>query len=388
MTNLTFRAVKRHEIAFAAEQSIAAFGGNPSDQAAVEARLGDALANGELWGVEADGALLGHCRLLRVDHFFGGRPVTCLDIAGVAVSQKHRRRGVARSMMESAAAWGAHQGLGMSLLFPGVPQLYRPLGWEYAGTFARYRLDAPLQAPPSEPMRTATADDWPAIEQCHEAYIATLNGAGRRRPARWAALRGAERCYVLDGGRGVDAYVLVYRGADPTEGLRAAPSVDWAALTPRGVRAVVALLASGTLGPSATLRGPAPTFWAPWAETWALPEAGGLLWMARPLQLARAVEQRGFPNTVTASVTLAIDDPLVLENSTSWRLEVSGGRGQLQRSARSDVVLDVRAVGPLFTGFRTPRDLALAGLLDGPGDELEALEAMFAGTPPVAVDFF
>ena len=388
MRSYEFRAVRPHEIALAAEQSLTAFGGDPADQAATEQRLAAALERGELWGVDAGGALVGSCQLLRVDHFFGGRAVPCMDVAGVAVPEAHRRRGVATALLEGAIAWGAHQGLGLSLLFPGVTRLYRALGWEHAGTFPRYRVDAPLLVPPAESMRTATAADWPAIEACHARYAATLNGPGRRVARRWEALRSAERRYVLDGGDGVEAYALVYRGADPTEGLRASASVDWAATTPRGMRAVVALLAAGTLGPSATLRAPSADFWSLWSDSWTIPEADGLFWMARGLQLTEAVAARGFPAGLHGAVTLAVNDTLVLESQGPWRLEVSGGRGELQRCNQADVLMEACAVGPLFTGFRTPRQLALAGLLDGSESSLDLLTAMFAGTPPVALDFF
>lgn len=382
-----FRAVRSHEAALAAEQSLASFGGDPAQLPAIEERFRVASDEGELWGLDADGALIGHCRLSRVDHYFGGRAVPCMEVAGVAVPELHRRRGVATQLMEGAIAWGAHQGLGLTLLFPGATPLYRRLGWEQAGVFPRYRLDTPLAAPPAEPMRPATDDDWPGVASCSDRYVETLSGAARRVPRRWEALRSAESRYVLDGGSGIEAYVLVYRGADPSEGLRAPASVDWAATTPRGVRAVAGLLAGQALGP-VTLHAPLPFFWSTWSDTWAVPEAGGLYWMARGLQLSRAIEERGFPRGLDASVTFSVLDRFVFESQGPWRLEVAGGRGGLQRAAAADVLLDARAVGPLFTGFRSPSELALAGLLDGPFEALETLQAMFAGPVPVALDFF
>ena len=388
VSGLTFRAVRDHEVALAAEQNITAFGGDLGDLGAVEQRFAAHREHGELWGVEADGLLVGHCRLLRVEHFFGGRAVACMDVAGVAVPQQHRRKGVASALMEAAVAWGTHEGLGLSLLFPGATALYRKLGWEHAGTFPRYRLDTPLANASGEPMRTAGADDWPAIQACHDAFVPTLNGSSRRTSWRWATLHAAERRYVLDGARGVDAYVLVYRGADPTEGLRAAPSVDWAAANPRGLRAVVALLASGVLGPSATLHAPTASFWSPWADSWAVAEAGGLFWMARGLHLPNAVASRGFPRGIEGAVTIAVDDRVVIESQGPWRLEVAGGQGSLSPAADADVIVDARAIGPLFTGFRTATELVAAGLLDGSLPAVELLDAMFAGSAPVALDFF
>lgn len=388
VNGLRFRAVRPAEIAPAARQSLEAFGGSSAEQEATEARFRKALEAGQLWGVDADGALVGHCRLLAVDHFFGGRPVRSLDVGGVAVSAKHRRKGVATALMESAAAWGAHQGMALSLLYPGVPALYRRLGWEMAGTFPRYRLDTPMAVPRAEPMRPAHEDDWPAIAACHEQYASTLNGPGRRSGQQWTRLRGGSAQHVLDGGDGIEAYVLVYRHAEPGERPDGPASVDWAATTFRGMRAVVALLASPAIPDSARVHAPPADTWAPWLDSWGVPDTGGLFWMARPLGFAAAVAARGFPAGVAGAVTLAVDDRLLAEVRGPWRLEVAGCRGTLEPARTADVLMDVRAVGPLFTGFRSPRQLALAGLLDGSAEALDLLGAMFAGPAPVALDFF
>ena len=384
---LRFRAVRPAEVALAAAQSIAAFGGSADDQSSVEERFRAALDAGELWGVDADGILVGHCRLLEVEHYFGGRPVRCLDIAGVAVSSERRRQGVATALMESAAAWGAHRGIALSTLFPGVPSLYRRLGWEHAGTLPRYTLGQ-LLSPRAETMRPGIPQDWPGIEACFDQFAATLNGPGRRRPARWAALRDAESCVVLDGGDGIEAYVLVYRRPGTSAGTASPPTVHWAATTPRGTRAVVAHLATASLDPTAVIRGPGPTAWAPWTDSWTVPEAGGLYWMARPLVLPNAIAARGFPTAVAATVTFAVDDRLVVESRGPWRLETAKGRGVLTPSRDAAVLMDARAVGPLFTGFRSAHELAGAGLLDGSFEDLDILTAMFAGSAPVALDFF
>lgn len=388
MNGLRFRAVRPAEIPLAAAQSLAAFGGAADEQPEVEQRFRAALDAGELWGVDADGLLVGHCRLLVVDHFFGGRPVRSMDVAGVAVARDRRRQGIATALMESAAAWGAHQGIALSLLFPGVPSLYRRLGWEIAGSFPRYVVGDRLLPPRAEAMRPANPADWPQIEACYERWAATLNGPGRRRAERWERLRDNEAQYVLDGGDGVEAYVLLYRGAEPGENPSGPPTIDWAAATPRGMRAVVGLLAGSTLDSKALVRAPEPVSWAPWTDEWHVPDGSGLYWMARPLVLRAAIAARGFPRGVTGAVTFAVDDTLLAETRGPWRLEVADGRGALEPSLKAAVLMDARAAGPLFTGFRTPQQLALAGLLDGPPAELEVLSAMFGGSPPVALDFF
>lgn len=385
---LRFRAVRPAEIPLAAQQSLEAFGGSLSEQEETEGRLRAALEAGELWGMDAGAGLIAHCRLHAVDHFFGGRPVRSMDVGGVAVAPSYRRRGVATALMEGAAAWGAHQGLALSLLYPGVVPLYRRLGWEMAGTFPRYSLSASLEAPRAEAMRPATAVDEAAIVACNQTFAAALNGPGLRRPGRWLHLLNGKAQYVLDGADGIEAYVLLHRGAEPNEPSDAPLTIDWAATTGRGMRAVTALLASDAVPAGSTVRAPLPDAWGAWLGSWELPAGGGLLWMARPLDLRTAVGARGYPAALTGSVTLAVDDRLLAEVRGPWRLEVAGGRGSLEPSGSADVLLDTRAVGPLFTGFRSPAQLALAGLLDGPPASLDVLAAMFAGTPPVALDFF
>ncbi len=388
MNGLTFRPVRPDEVGIAVSQYLSAFEMADPATDEREAEFRRHLAAGRLWGVDGGGRLLGHCRLRAVDHVFGGKWVRCLEVAGVAVPAEHRRAGVATAMLEGAAAWGSHQNLGLSLLFPAVPQLYRRLGWEFAGTFPAASLPGAAEPPFGERMRLGAPADVANIAPCHDAYVRTLTGPARRSEQRWRFLLVAEALYVLDGAHGLDAYALVYPGdVDAPEGADA-PVVYWGATTPRGMRAVSALLAAERAARTPVVRGPLPDPLALSATTWDVPDVGGLQWMARTLVLRRAVEQRGFPSDLEAAVTIAIADALVLESSGPWRLEVSRGRGALTPAAAADVVLAPRATGPLYTGHRSASQLALAGLLDGPLQALEVLDVMFAGPPPVLLDFF
>ena len=382
---MVFRPVRPAEVAAAMRQNAAAFGGSPPD-AAREDEFARAVAAGTLWGIDGAGRLLGNCWLREVDHFFGGRAVRCMEVAGVAVAPEHRRAGVATAMMEGAVGWGAHRGLGLSLLFPAVPLLYRRVGWEFSGTFPRSPLPAAVSPPAAEPMRPAAPADLDAVAACHERYAATLAGPGRRNGRRWGWLLRGEALYVLDGGDGIEAYVLLYRGADPSDDAQAPVSVDWGATTPRGMRAVARLLTERCS--DAIVRGPLPDAASLAASTWEVPATTGLYWMARTLVLGAAVSQRGFPAGVDATTTLAIDDPLLPGLRGPWRLEVHGGAGTLTPATAAAVVMDPRATGPLYTGFRSASQLARAGLLDGPREAVDVLDAMFAGPPPVVLDFF
>jgi len=50
--------------------------------------------------------------------------------------------------------------------------------------------------------------------------------------------------------------------------------------------------------------------------------------------------------------------------------------------------MDVRAFGPLYSGFTNVEQLRLAGLMSGDRDTMATLEVAFAGSPPVMFEFF
>ena len=242
-------------------------------------------------------------------------------------------------------------------------------------------------------MRAATADDWTLIRECYRRAAVGVQGLEVERPdATWARRHDATYHFVLDGADGLDAYALFDHRADPGGWQYDLAFRDWAALTPQGLAAVVGLVAAhGTVGRAATFRDTDPSRWSLLVPEQDLERLGGMYWAARGLALPVAVAQRGFPAGLTGEVTLAVDDDALPAAHGMWRLQVAGGAAVLERTASTataEVRLAARAVGPLFTGFRDPWQLALAGLADGSASGLELLGAAFAGSPPTLVDFF
>ena len=68
---------------------------------------------------------------------------------------------------------------------------------------------------------------------------------------------------------------------------------------------------------------------------------GGTYWQVRPLDLAKAIAQRGFHD----------GDPPLPGNRGPWRLRVSEGTGEVTLAADAAVSMDVRAFGPLYARF-------------------------------------
>ena len=393
---MTLRPLGEDDLPTVVDQAATSFGRAVDDE--LRASYSARVAAGEVWGLDRDGAVLGHCRLLPSEHWLGGRRVPCLDIASVAVPPEHRGQSVASTLMRDVVAHGVRDGYGLSLLYPSTTRLYRQLGWEQSGSLTRYRVPArALPRSPAAVRRGAGAADWAAIRACHERYAASLPGAAVRSSRRWEELATVPYRYVVDAegdtGEGpgpagaIEAYALVEHRPIRDSWQHVLRLADWSAITPRGLAAVVGFAAShGTFARDVELVDSRPPRWATLVAEQELAAAGGLYWMARGLDVPTAIAHRGFPAGLDLSVAIAIDDDTV--PSGPWRLAVAGGRGELIDAEAADVHLSARAVGPLLTGFRSASELALIGSLSGPPEAIEGLDAAFAGPPPVMLDFF
>lgn len=385
---MSLRPLTAEEAPDAAHRSAVAMGGS-ADEPAVE-RWRGLIDQGLVWGLERDGQVMGHCRLLPTERWFGGRRVPCLDISAVAVPPEHRAQGVAREMMVGAVERGVADGYGLSLLFPATTAMYRKLGWELAGFWQRHQVDPRLVPAQGPSMRAADSEtDWAAIRACQERFASELNGAALRDDARWTRLAESPYRYVLDDGGApgrVEAYALIRQREIPGDWQHVVAVDDWAATSERGLRAVIAMIGRwSTFGSVAEFVDTVPGRWPAVIAEQDVESHGSLHWMARGLDVPTAIAARGFPTGLALAVTLRIDGG---GPEGPWRLEVADGRGQLAPAGGADVRLDGRAVGPLFTGYRSARDLRLLGLLQGPDEALEMLDAAFAGSPPMVLDFF
>lgn len=371
---------------------LAAFG-PPSDEERALAYLRGGLAAGEVRGVVDGSELVGVTRAWAQDHWLGSRRVPCQHVASVAVPPEHRRRGVAARLVRDALQRGADDGLALSLLYPATYGLYRRLGWELAGTFRRHRVsarDAAADGPRMRRLDLSSEADRAAVHRCREVAGRLTHGTAVPRDADWQRLwPSVTHAYGLDGADGLEAYLLLIHERPADDWRYRLMAQDAAVVTARGLRAVLAFVGGhGSLATALELHGPVPHPAAMLLDGDVLEVASEWRWMARPLDLRTLVATRGFPAGLACEVTLAVDDGELAGMRGPWRLSVLDGRGELAPAPGADVRLDVRAVGPLATGYMSPAQLALAGLVTGPDDALGLLATAFASPPPVLTEFF
>jgi predicted acetyltransferase len=391
---LAVRRLRHDEVTTALERSLASFGAH-QDPARAERSLRRRVERGQVLAAaeRSTDRVLAHASAATLDHWLGGRRVCCQHVTGVAVAPEDRGRGAATALLRAVARTGAQAGAGLSLLFPSVDTLYRQLGWEHAGDYARWRMAcraaAGVDGPPLR--RLQPERDWPAVRACHRRFGAANPALAVRDEDRWAQLSEARFGWVRDVAEDrVDAYVLLDHEPKPDDWRHRLAVRDWAAISPEGLTALVALVGRhGTTAADLTLRGAIPHPFQLVLPEQELALDDHVQWMARGLDLSAAVAARGFPMPVCLDAIVEIDDEELGDRGGTWRLTVEGGRGALRPSdERPTARLAATAVGPLLTGHRSGSQLALAGHADGDEPTLAALSAAFSGPRPHLTDFF
>ena len=368
------------------ELSRLAFGGDPAGSPPERPGPYD------VYGVrDARGRLVGKAAPQDYSQYWGGRAVPMGGVAGVAVHPDARGSGVASRLLRHLADRMVERGQPISALFPTISALYRGLGWEIVGALADTRLatrDLAPQEPGACTLRTAERDaDAELVHGLYQRWAAA-GGGGLTRDGRLFSGPAADAfesdvvALAEDAAGVARGYVAYDRGRGYREGaelrVRELVAEDAAASSAllrslagwhpvagrvlwRGPLQDVALLTAAPVPPPTTVQP----------------------WMLRVVDPAGAVAARGYP----AGVAVEADLQLVEHGTTtSWHLSVADGRAGLQPAAGTGApTLHVRGLSLLYAGAATTATLLRTRLLDRP---LPALDAVFAGPPPVLLDYF
>ncbi|RLP98246.1 GNAT family N-acetyltransferase [Micromonospora sp. CV4] len=347
---------------------------------------------------DATGRLVGKAVDLHHDQWWSGRAVPAADVAGVAVAPEARGRGVARGMLTALLRGARERGAAVSALYPTVAAPYRACGWEAAGVLRAVDLTTAvlprLRPDPRLTVRAGTPADLPAVAALYERVTRHRNGALTRRGelfdffAADGALPGDALTLVEDGGDLV-GYASWERGRG--YGADSVLTVDEAlATTADAARELVGVLGSwASVAPTLRLYpldGDAVSTHLPLE---AAREHKRDLWMHRPVDVVRAVAERGWPAYARGSVDFTLSDELADWNTGCWRLSVADGVGELTRTGgEADLRLDVRGFALLYAGAARARSVAEAGLLHAAGADPDALDLLGAGGPAQLLDYF
>lgn len=353
--------------------------------------------------LERDGTVVATAARVPMGQYFGGRSVPMTGIASVGVAPEARGRGAARALMESVVREIASEGTALSSLYPSTQALYRQVGYEQAGS--RYHIQATLRdlaiLRGEGRGRTVSVLDGvdTRVRACHEAFASAWNGALDRGAFVWSRVeRNRDDRYEGFGvpdasGRNLDGYMFLGQRRDPAAGRFDLVLSDIAFRNAEAGRTLLSALADfSTVGMRVLFHGgPVHPLLALMPQQWHQLSLGDY-WMTRVTALPEAIASRGWPAGLETSFTLELDDPLVPAHAGTWMIEVSGGEGRARRPTRVDEGAGIRT-GPrglaaIYTGFYSPRQAKMLGLLEGPDEALARAAAAFAGTTPWMSEMF
>lgn len=323
-----------------------------------------------------------------MDQWFGGRPVPVQAIAMVAVDPALRGAGHGSALMRALMMEGRNAGAALSVLCPATLPFYQRLGFGRGGVTCRW------SAPPmafAKAGTTATsllpADplDATPLAQLRRLLLAERNGLPERTEALWT-LALCPDGEPADLYRNDDGYIAV---TPPQDGRLAI--ADACLPSPRALEPAMALLAGFRAQVDrVTWRG-GPD------DTLALMAGDGVTldmreeWLTRPLNIALALEARGYPAGLSEFATFEIKDNLIHGSCGKYHLEVAQSRGNISETEQviePPILMGAAAFASLFTGHANARSLWRAGLLYGEEKMIDRLHRIFCGAPSWMPDRF
>lgn len=383
--------VDEKELHALADIGAAAFGGAPERVARWMSAIGPEILRVYRRRGEVAGGLI----LQPMGQWFGGRGVPMTGVAMVCVAPQHRASGIGAELMRAGLREIRARGVPISALYAATLPLYRRLGYEAAG--GRYEITLPTNAiglrDRAMTLRPARPEDGPALNEAHRRRVAHENGPLDPSVPEWrhTRLAGSElnppppQTYAVWHGRRAEGYIRYPMKRDD----RTLRIIDLVAATPRAGRRLLTFLADhrSTIETVVWFGAPADPMLL------LLPENSYRVrladhWLLRLVDVPRALEARGYPEMVSASVPIRVEDEVFPANRGPFVLEVAGGSAKVRRGGRAGARIDIRGLAALYSGHLTAGQLAATDYLEATPAEIAALQAIFAGPTPWMSDAF
>lgn len=340
-----------------------------------------------------DGRLAAALNIIDMGQWFGGRSLRTAGISAVGVAPEFRGRKVGAALMDAMLREMREAGVHLSTLYPATTQFYRTLGYERAGARTIYELvpaAITLRHPEGHrlvPAGAATQDEYAAI---YDRFAATQSGHLDRPTVMWDRainpLTATPLRYFVEDAAGERAGYISFIQGGQFEDLRV---LDWCALTPAAVRALLAFVAGHRTLVDKALWPGGPVDHALYRlseqrvkRNWELD------WMLRLIDVRGAIAGRGYPAALSAAVDLEIIDERLEWNHGRFVLQVADGAGALEPGGTGAVRLHARDLAALYSGHMTPADLLTASDLSGSAADLARLGLIFSGPRPWMPDMF
>lgn len=342
--------------------------------------------------IRQNGEIAGGLAILSFGQCYGGEFVPMAGIAAVGIAPEYRGSGAALAIMQNAVKEIHSKGAPISALFPAVQRLYRAAGYEQAGSFCNWEITTASinMGKPQLPL-TLIKSENNILRELHQKQARTHNGNLNRNEFIWAEIGRSkdttQYAYLIGSLDNPQGYIIFtqHRG-EPDDYIHIR---DWVLLTPAAIQSFWAFL-GGHRSQIDTVRYRSALVDA---LTLILPEQTAKLksstrWMLRIVDVQKALEKRGYPQNVEASLHLEVQDDLLESNNSKYILSVAQGRADVAPGGKGEFKLDIRAFAPLYTSLFSPSQLQMTGKLEATENAITTATQIFAGATSWMADFF
>lgn len=354
--------------------------------------------------VEEAGDVAGGLLLVRMGQWFGGRPIPMGGIVAVGIRPEDRSRGAASALMRETVRELHRDGIPLSTLYPATQPVYQRAGYEQAGSIYRVEFDPAhidVREREYDIVRLDPEKDREHIQRMYNERARRSNGNLDRGEYIWPRVfkpRGDEAtgyCATPDGKiESAEGYVFVlsHRIEAPHE--THLVITDFIANSPAAGRRLLSFVADHR---SMVDR----MFWNGSSNDPVLQHLREQCyeiklkdhWMVRIVDVKRALKARAYPAGLNTELHFDIhgDTALPDENHGKWMLSTPGnGSATVERGTGDGTLrIHINGLASLYTGFRTPWELARAGLLECNDESMmQRAATIFAGPAPWMSDQF
>lgn len=329
--------------------------------------------------------------MIPMGQWFGGSRVPVAGITAVGVAPEQRGRGVGLGLLRGLLDELHHSGTPIATLYPSTLSFYRAAGFERAGTRITFELPIHAIARHASDLlveRVAPGSFTPLIPLYNEVAPRTP-GMFDRAPCIWqnivAPSWGEATSYLITRNGSPEGYLVLIQGGRH-EPLRIR---DFVLLSRAAGQRALNFLADHRvfIDHVQWIGGPGDPLVALLSEQRHKP-VESFDWVLRIVDVAGALQQRGYPRSLRATLDLEVQDGLLATNSGLWQVTIADGRAEVRRGGAGRIKLGIRELAALYSGHLTPDILEFSGALSGPADDLALLALVFSGPAPRLTDPF
>ena len=337
--------------------------------------------------IRSDGNILGGIAIIDMGQWFGGRKVRTGAVTSVGVAPEGRGIGAASTMLSNALKEMKDNGMAISTLFPSSVRVYRSKGYERSGVKLTYEAPIKEMRAALNKLKVEQASNDEEMVLLFNERAQQGNGNLDRGSLLWDLITTSDgrpfyKYYIRDENQ-VVGYIN-YQQSRSGDHIRIR---DMVSSTQQSSERILRFFADHrTVIETISWNGPPsdPLDFAMEEQETNLKSSTD--WMVRVLNISDALEQRGYPAGVNASVDFEFNDNEILENNGIWHLNINEGRGSVKKvtspSSKQVLKLGPRGFAPLYTSHYSATDLKIMGIIDGSAETIALANTIFAGPKP------